>query len=58
MNGVQYLTEAGLPPAAICGIYTLSPLLIEEVKAFGLSRGADRTVFCGRVDEMPRASLV
>lgn len=32
-NGVQYLTSLGLPPAAVCGTYTMSPLLIEEVRS-------------------------
>ena len=31
INGVHYLTSIGAPPAAICGTYTMSPMLIEEV---------------------------
>lgn len=34
VNGVQYLTSLGLPPAAVCGTYTMSPPLIEEVRSF------------------------
>lgn len=33
INGVQYLTSLGVPPIAVCGTYTMSPMLIEEVKA-------------------------
>ena len=29
----EYLTRLGFPPAALAGIFTMSPLLIEEVKA-------------------------
>lgn len=33
INGIEILSAIGLPPAAICGRYTMSPLLIDEVKA-------------------------
>ncbi len=33
VNGANYLKEIGKPPAAVCGTFTMSPLLIEEVKA-------------------------
>jgi len=33
ISGVQFLTSLGATPAAICGRYTMSPLLVEEVKA-------------------------
>jgi hypothetical protein len=32
-NGVQYLTALGFPPLAVCGTYTMSPMLIEEVQS-------------------------
>ncbi len=32
ITGVRDLSSLGLPPAAICGRYTMSPLLIEEVR--------------------------
>lgn len=31
--GLQWLEEVGIIPAAICGRFTMSPLLIQEVKA-------------------------
>lgn len=31
INGVRYLTSMGAPPAAVCGTYTMSPMLIQEV---------------------------
>lgn len=33
VNGVQYLTSLGFPPMAVCGTYTMSPMLIEEVQS-------------------------
>jgi len=33
VNGVQYLTSIGAQPFALCGTFTISPMLIEEVKS-------------------------
>lgn len=33
LNGVQFLASIGAKPAAVCGTYTMSPMLIEEVKS-------------------------
>jgi len=31
--GIEHLTNIGLPPVSVSGIFTMSPLLVEEVKA-------------------------
>jgi len=33
LNGVQYLTAIGAQPLALCGTFTISPMLIEEVES-------------------------
>lgn len=33
VSGIQFLTAIGARPAAVCGVYTMSPLLIEEVRS-------------------------
>jgi len=31
--GIERLTKLNMPPAAVSGVFTMSPLLVEEVKA-------------------------
>lgn len=33
VNGVQYLTSISAQPAALCGTFTISPMLVEEVES-------------------------